>query len=369
MKKIFNMLLLFVVSIQLAGCQQKKKEVMEQFEWEEWTSAPLGYPVEVYRGGLELADESYVSLFQSTITGRDGWGGLGSGMSSGIKPLPNRLNVTYLSYVENQFYHADCAIDYDKIVKLFNRPFQLRGASGNLRSKSYNRINVGFAPGGMLVVWVCGAGRSVEIGRYQAQKIVIPKQESDVLDAAEHLIFEETEVKRVMQSESIIPIEVQEANKNKSIPFGLWDSYRVRYNWIPIFQIQNEGTMGDFGFSYFNGESDGYFYEKNKQSENNGELFYQLTHDDVALPIPSTVAFDWQDKNNKRYAGYFQFNENEIFQAFEQIIAEDKDTKIEMLIRVNISNTYATVLLKGSNGKEVSLTKHDDKVFFAIKKS
>jgi len=363
------MLLLFVVSIQLTGCQQKKKEMLPEFKWEEGTNVPLGYPAEVYRGGLELADNSYVSLFQSTITGRDGWGGLGGGMSNGIKPLPKRLNVKYLSYAENQFYHANCAIDYDKILQLFKVPFQRRGADGKLWPEFLNQINVGFAPSGAVVVWVSGAGRSVEIGRYQAQRIVIPKQESDALDAAEHLIFEETEVKRVMQSESIIPIEVQEANKNKPIPFGLWDSYRVRYNWIPIFQIQNEGTMGDFGFSYFNGESDGYFYEKNKQSENNGELFYQLTHDDVALPIPSTVAFDWQDKNNKRYAGYFQFNENEIFQAFEQIIAEDKDTKIEMLIRVNISNTYATVLLKGSNGKEVSLTKHDDKVFFAIKKS
>jgi len=368
MKYLSNLILLFVVSIQLAGCQQKKKEVMEQFDWEEGTNAPLGYPAEVYRGGLELADESYVSLFRSTIRGRNGWGAAGSGMSHGMKPLPNRLNVSYLSYAENQFYHADCAIDYDKIFQLFKTSYQLRGADGKLWPEFYNQINVGFAPGGMVVVWVSGAGKSVEIGRYQAQKIVIPKQESDVLDAAEHLIFEETEVKRVMQSESIIPIEVQEANKNKPIPFGLWDTYRTRYKWIPIFQIQNEGTMGDFGFSYFNGESDVYFYEKTKQSENNGELFYQLQHDDAALPIPKEIGFDWRDKNNKRYSGYFQFNENEIFQAFKEIAGEDKAIKIEMLIRVNVSNTYATVLLKGSNGKEMSLIKHDDKVFFVIKK-
>ena len=154
----------------------------------------------------------------------------------------------------------------------------------------------------MVIVWISGAGKVVEIGRYQAEKTVIPQSEINELDPAEHLIFEEAEVKRVMQLESIIPKEVQEANKNKSIPFGLWDTYRIKYNWTPVFQIQNEGTMGDFFFSYFNGERNEYFYENNIQAKNNTELFYQLPRQ--GLPIPQNIAFNWRDRDNKRYSGF-----------------------------------------------------------------
>ena len=64
----------------------------------------------------------------------------------------------------------------------------------------------------------------------------------------------------------------------------------------------------------------------------------------------------------------FRFNEQEIFKAFQEICGEDKETKIEILVRTNISNTYATVLLRGSNGKEIPLMNHVEDEFYEIKR-
>ncbi|MFZ4861461.1 DUF2931 family protein [Sphingobacterium sp. Mn56C] len=366
-----QLFLLMLLSAQQASCKQQIKEktmAIEQFKWEESTNAPLGYPAEVYQGGLELASGGFVGLFHGTIPGDNGWGSPGSGMSSGAKTLPNKLDVKYLSYAENQFYYANCPIDYDKLVRVFKEPLQRRGAMGNLLADHFDQVNVGFAPGGVVVVWASGPGHRVEIGRYQAEKTVIPESEINRLDGAAHLIFEETEVERVMHSNSIIPLAVQAANKNKPIPFGLWDSYRKKYHWRPIFQIQQEGKMRDFSFTYFNGERNKYFYENNIQSTKNSELFYQEVQDSITFAIPSSIGFSWFAKDSRKYSGYFRFNEQEIFQAFHKLCASDTTTHIEMLIRTNIPNSYATVLLRNSQGKEIALIQHDDEEFFQIKR-
>jgi len=81
---------------------QNTAEATKEFKWRETITCPLGYPVDVYEGGLE-SDKGSTSLYLGTHTGTYGWGHIGGSMSSGIKPL---LQVELLLYgflvVENK---------------------------------------------------------------------------------------------------------------------------------------------------------------------------------------------------------------------------------------------------------------------------
>ena len=91
----------------------------EIYDWKETISCPPGYPVEVYKGGLQnLKEGTYVSLNLGVHRGLEGWGSQGRSMDSGVKPLPDHLNVVYLSFAEDKFFQVDCDLDHEKIASL-----------------------------------------------------------------------------------------------------------------------------------------------------------------------------------------------------------------------------------------------------------
>ena len=170
MKKILIYLFSFILFTTVC-CQNKKENKKnmssENFEWKETISCPLGYPVDVYRGGLESANGGFTSLYLGTHSGNDGWGSSGRSMSNGFKPVPNHLHVIWVSYAEKQFYEVDVDIDKEKMVKFFRDGYYVPSMSNDHpqpRKENYNQIVVGFAPGGVVVVWLSGAGRQTEIG-------------------------------------------------------------------------------------------------------------------------------------------------------------------------------------------------------------
>ncbi|OUL60270.1 DUF2931 family protein [Flavobacterium sp. AJR] len=349
---IFCLLIIVALLTTLtSSCQHKKqdKEMNEpKFEYEGNICSPLGYPIDVYEGGLESSSGS-TSLYLGVTTGR--WGSNGGGMSHSEKAVPKRLNVTWLAYAEDTFYTIDCDIDYDKMLRLFKEGYQDRMwflNDGRYQTDTFNAIVVGFAPGGVVVIWLNGAGMQVEIGRYQGKKIVIPQSEIGGLDNHERLLFDPEYRKETMLNKEIVPIEIQEANKNKPIPYGLWDSYRKRYSWRPIF---TQNTFGDSTMTViftrldmFNGEF--------------GSLFDQSLVDNefIKQAVPKRVNFGWKDKKGQVYSGTLNFDEKEIFDAYKEIYKEDDEALAELVFQINIPNTFITVMLK-SKDKEVHINK------------
>jgi len=326
---------------------------IEKFYWEENINSPLGYPIEVYKGGLEAEDGSYVSLSLGPDAGN--WGELGSGMSSGEKPVPNRLNVTWISYAENVFYDIDTEIDHDKMVKLFKEGYEENNKKWGRRKENYRTIIVGFAPGGVAVIWLAGAAKQVEIGRYQASKIKISQEEISKLDDHDKLLFDEANVKRIMSKESFVPLEVQKANQNKPIPFGLWDTYRKTYDWKIDFVVDNGGKVADFSYMLFNGERDEIFPEN-------------LPEKSVAKrAIPKQLSLGWHDQAGQLYGGSLDFNEKEIFNAFASIYESDPNAKATLVLTVNKTNTYVTVALK-TDDKTIPLKENNINIFKSRKK-
>src|SRR5699024_2614604 len=141
--------LFFISFFILTGCHATTKD---QFEWRETMSSPTGYPTEIYRGSLISEDGRSTRLFLGLHKGP--WGSSGRSMRNGVKPLPNRLQAIWVAYAEDAVYEIDSEINYDKMVRLFRESYYtptMDHANPEPRKEHFNEINVGFAPGGMVV--------------------------------------------------------------------------------------------------------------------------------------------------------------------------------------------------------------------------
>lgn len=355
MKKLTIYLLCLFAFSQLASCQNKNEKNMstEIYDWKETISCPPGYPVEVYKGGLQNLQEGiYTSLNLGLHRGLEGWGSQGRSMDSGVKPLPNHLNLVYLSYAEDKFFQVDCDLDYEKMASLFRKGYDIKATSGSgkIRHENYDTVIVGFAPGGVCVVWIAGTGRQTEIGRYQGNEVVIPQKEIDGLDSHDHLLFEQEYRKRMMRDPNIVPLAIQ----GKPISYGIWDTYRKRYSWTPVFELQDGSVLDEKNevmLFYINGEKENIFTER-FPLENNEKR-----------SLPKEIQFSFKDKNGVKYAAGAILNKESLFDAFAEIYGDNPEQVTANLdIRLNIPNTYFTVKLKG-NGKDIFIKTEDLEIF------
>ena len=219
---------------------------------------------------------------------------------------------------------------------------------------TYNTVVVGIAPGGVVVLWV-GSGYFPikEIGRYQAEKIAL--REPEGLDNHQRLIFDKEYAKRLLTNNTIIPEDFREANKNKPIPFGLWDSYRDnQYQWYPTFEIPN-GKMGDVHYQYWNGEGSFFFFTDFITLEEHKDVFApkELYHNIRKLPLFKEIRFTYKAEDGIKYGVGLQFDWEDILATYKKVFGEHPDeVKAHLDIRMNRINSYLTVRLVGDNGKE-----------------
>ena len=340
MKKIQVLAMVLILTLNTA-CQNKKEDMKKysimdekrpEFEWEEMCNAPEGYPIEVYKGGITGA-----GLANGLSAGNNGgWGATGSGSSHGPKELPDHINCIWVSYAEDCTYKIDCPIDYDKLLKVFDEGYQDSGfyfnGNGEYKKTTYDSIIVGFAPGGVVVIWASGAGRQVEIGRYKGEKHEVPKEEIAGLDASGYTIFDPKFRKMIMTSPNIIPIEMQ--NNPKPIPYGLWDSYRTRYTWKPVVEVQDEGELVYIYMETFNGEKEKLF--DNALLENKFKKSAVIKYSN----------FGWRNIEGQGYGADIYFDEKEIMNAFKEMHKDNPESQIELYFTVNHANNFVTVMLK-----------------------
>ena len=119
--------------------------------------------------------------------------------------------------------------------------------------ETYQHIVVGVAPGGVVVVFLTGNYHRIEIARYQAvETIVSPDEFYDNPDRDNQQQFFD------WWFEHSVPQETLSKIKKDGIPFGLWDTYRKRYNWRFDVQFYKEDDkIADMlHFYYINGEEE-----------------------------------------------------------------------------------------------------------------
>ena len=298
-------------------------------------------------GGTPISRELY------SKTREPDWGNAAGYESTSMDKLPKSVNMVWLSLKEDCFYRLKTAIDYEKIAKLFREGFYKRRNTEVIHT-TYDTIVVGIAPGGVVVLWAgLGYSKLTEIGKYQARKIKI--EEPEGLDSHEKLIFDKEYSKEILSSNSIIPEAFREANKNKPIPFGLWDNYRDnQYQWYPTFEIPN-GKIGDVDYQYWNGEADTFFFTDFIALEEQKEVFapQELYRDIRKLPLYKEIRFTYKAEDGIKYGVLVQFDWEDTLKAYKKVFEKHSDeVKAHLDIQINRTNDYLKVCLVGDNGKE-----------------
>ena len=351
-------ILFILIALWLTGCwgykakQNKANTNAEpEYEWGVAVNTPIGYPIRFYAamvGGRPIVGELYTEKEEPD------WGNAFGYESTSMDKLPKSVDMVWLSYKEDCFYRLKTAINYEKIAKLFREGFNQRVPNGEVRHKTYDTIVVGIAPGGVVVLWVgYGYLPLTEIGRYQAEKIEL--REPEGLDNHQRLIFSKKDREEVLNSNTIIPEDFREANKNKPIPFGLWDSYRDnQYQWYPTFEIPN-GRIGDVDYQYWNGEADTFFFTDFIALEGQKDVFapQELYHDIRKLPLFKEIRFTYKAEDGIKYGMKIEFDWEDILTTYKKVFGErPEELKAHLDIRMNRINSYLTVRLVGDNGKE-----------------
>jgi len=318
---------------------------MDKYDWQATESAPKDYPMEIVTGHLYYPGQG--SLYvpdKKTI--HHGWG---KGISShlvgpDLKPLPERLEITFFSYTENQFYSGSFKLPYEKIFKLFSEGYYSPKEEQDI---TYYQIVVGVAPGGSVAVWLAGIDKTTEVFSGQAKTVEVDwRRIVDNPDISREK-FIQTEI------QDSLTAEAEKALKQNGIPFGLWETYQKRYHWQPLFTGITPPALIK-RVRYFNGEDE--------------YLYYPLNETTAALSraIPKEMIFNWEWPKGRPLVFKLYFDEEEIFDAFQKLTRKNQAVQLEMHMEGTGQNTSFSVRLR--NDDEEIFLKHTDLKNYGVKK-
>ncbi|WP_230605531.1 DUF2931 family protein [Flavobacterium sp. EDS] len=306
----------------------------KKYEWSASISAPREYPIEVYTGAAGGYFFSQMGGFSNS-----GWGGWGS--VDFIKaPLPDRLDMTWLSYVDDKFYTGEWKLPTEKIQQLFDEGFYAKRGQ-EAETEPYKYIKIGFAPKGMVVVWVAGITKQVEVARFQAHETIInPK----LISKDEKYMFKEDYAKRALTYDGTISKDIREQIEQYGYPPPeAYEEYREKYNWKPKVILPEGSKITSMYIKMCNGEMEDPYDrpidQKNRAIPFSFQIFWSIGSGKQKQEFVSRIAFT----HDKEYwAKYLEGGENEIPVDFDKnqirkLFKEDLDkNKItEMVIKID----------------------------------
>ncbi|RZJ48171.1 MAG: DUF2931 family protein [Flavobacterium sp.] len=328
---VFSICFLFF----FVSCDKSKKpENKTNFSYDISITAPEEYPVEIHTGYLS-SGKKFITDIINTGEEKQGWIYDGNTQSGG-STIPDFLDLTWISYAEKKFWNLETPLPADKILALFRKGFIYKNSKDSITTETYGQIVIGTAPGGVVVVWLDGSVKRVEVGRYQAVETFVDKNRfQPVVDTTEtQEQFLETWYKLAITNET------KEEIKKHGIPFGLWDSYRKKYNWRFRTEFYKKDDKDKFqNITFFNGEFI-VLYE-----EELGKKEFSLR----AVPIRAEFVF-------RKYNSGVEFNEKEIFDAFKKLSTNHPDAAIEIEVRPAFMYKTLQFTVK-CEGEEIPLEK------------
>lgn len=308
-----------------------------RFEWSASDSAPQNFPMKIIYGDLRYHGSS--SSAGTSVPGGgilyNGWGLLNSIHVSGeaLKPLPDKLDITFFSYLEDQFYRGSFDLPYDAILKAFQeeeaKP-KRKTVKGDDLPNNY-KIIVGVAPGGTVAVWLRSNGtRELFFGK--AEKV-----EMDFAKAFGIPIKDRTERTEYVRDNigDVVPPEFLTAIRKNGIPFNKWADFRKTYNWAPTFAVSQPPKK--ISISTYNGEGRSFVFPLDKD-------FTATAH-----PVPDTIKFSYPMVTQTDSDYYVvRFDEAEIVEAFTKLGPKQLPLQLEFNPKFPKEQTQVRL----HNGKE-----------------
>lgn len=290
-----------------------------QFKWYPVATAPVDYPMEVISGTFFFKEQNVGLPIPSGGTLRQGWGKSSSVYVLGDEPppLPDRVEVKFYSYAENQFYQAEFALPYDVILEKFQK-FQPEEPN----DKNYSHFILGIAPGGAVSVWL-GGPKVLEVFFGQAKKIEMSPEAAFALpfksqEQSDHYVASAL-------AESVTPEQLARI-KTHGAPIGTWARYRNLYKWSPIFRDGKVSPRPMMPVHFLNGES---YWIPTKFDE-------ELAN--TPKPLPLHMEFRAQVAKDDIPFYIIDFEPIELMEAFEKLGANGEKVFIEFDAQVPRQN-------------------------------
>lgn len=319
------------------------------FDWLASESAPEFYPMQIISGDLRYhGDPRGAGLYvPSGGVISHGWGRGDSTHVVGpdVKPLPDRLEITFYSYLEDVFYQGSFELPYDKILNLFQteeaKP-KKKDRNGDDIPVAY-RILVGVAPGGTVAVWANARGNQ-ELFFGQAKQV-----ELDFAKAFRIPPFA-NQAKRTEYINKMIDYEIPAAMladlRKNGIAFEQWAQYRTQYHWRPVFTVSH--PPAEFGIGFYNGESGRYYLPYDE--------FTTTTH-----PVPKGINFSYAvNGQGIEYLYIITFDKAEMLETFARLGANHQPLQLEFdpkvpieLTQIRLRNEKEAITLKKFAIKEI----------------
>lgn len=363
--KKYNILFCFIIIIVITVLTIIMNSVIEKkYEWSAVVSAPREYPIEVYTGAAGDYFFSQMGGFSNV-----GWGG--GGIDNTIEaPLPDRLDMTWLSYVDNKFYTGEWELPTEKIQQLFDQGYYSGPREPGDDGEIYNNIQIGLAPKGMVVVWVCGSGSSkqVEVARFQAHETTInPK----LLTEDEKYMFRENYSKDRLENDFVISKDLREQLRLHGFPPPeIYEGYREKYLWKPKVILPEGCRINSLSIKMCNGEMENPFdrpiEQKRRAIPYVFQIFWYVGTGKNQQEFVSRIAFtndvDFWIKYLEPYPlGKDEipvdFDKNQIRTLFKEHIDGNKNT--ELVIKIDPTqkqdNSWVTNIYIEQEGKKYNL--------------
>lgn len=269
------------------------------------------------------------------------WGSSGK-MWTAQQGTPIGFEITYYSRYENKYYEINEDFDLAYIKEMTNRCYASSDEfsdeelvlkefitkdeyTKNFEPMRYfyepfSTLVFGFAPQGMVVVWLGYGGNRIELGRFQAKEITNEERIQECKD--KYLATYRLSERRY--EEAKVELNIPDASPEK------WDNYRLRYNWMYKIESKNKGfKLFQIINEFFNGETEDNFRPmllnpvmKEKAIPELTTIFWETS---AKERYQAKLFFDWKKTNEflKKQGGNTIFN----------ITINEDNTKLE--IKVN----------------------------------
>jgi hypothetical protein len=325
---IFNKLyLLMLLSIfQLVSCQTKNT-YMPVYNIE-ISQADDQYTIEPVIDKIITLENTNASLPYGSSSGEWGYSGKTFTEQYGT---PIGADIVYFSTYEDAFYHLKAHFPVELMKDMTQRAYADDDNEEKFKGKEYIKVDekedfdgyyemsslvFGFAPKGVVVVWIRYGIQQIEIGQYQAEVIKDDKK------------YEE----KLFKTWSMNRQEVKAAQFIPDASPELWLSYRQKYSWQPIATSTNKDFrfLGVTSNRYFNGER---------------EMMFQpwLSQNNMReRAVPKELTFYFTTGKNQQYEGRVFFDFDKMSEAFKK---SGPNAKLEF--RVALDNSDYEIFLNG----------------------
>ncbi|WP_228400968.1 DUF2931 family protein [Chryseobacterium taichungense] len=196
---------------------------------------------------------------------------------------------------------------------------------------SFSDLVFGFAPKGMVVIWLRFGTTQIELGRYQAKALTNPAEIAKTKEM--HMKMYRIDPERYEEEKTILHI-------SDASPLQ-WDNYRIRYNWHPLVTSENPHfEVMEIMNKYYNGEQENML----RPWVSNPPIKERA--------IPQELYVFWQTgkEDSERLQANIFFNWEEVNEAFKKA-----GNTIDMQIKISQDNKEVRVFLNNQPLKTDSI--------------